>query len=182
MTEQDDLMLVRQCLEGNTKAFESIVDKYQKAIFNVAFRMVSDYDDAEDIAQSVFIKAFEKLATFNPKYKFFSWLYRMAVNESLNFLNQRKRLQELDKNFVSKTKRPDEAYDDIELSQNIQNALMHLKPDYRAILVLKHFEDFSYEEIGYVLGIPEKTVKSRLYTARQLLKDILLKKGIVTND
>lgn len=181
MTEPDDMILVRQCLQGNTKAFEAIVDKYQKTIFNVALRMTNDEQDAEDIAQSVFMKAFEKLETFNPHYKFFSWLYRMAVNESLNLINQRKCFQELDESFVSKEKTPEESYEQNEMTQNIEIALMHLAPEQRALIVLKHFQDLSYKEISYILDVPEKTVKSRLFTARHLLKDILLKKGLVTN-
>ncbi|MFQ5771566.1 MAG: RNA polymerase sigma factor [bacterium] len=182
MSEQTDVMLVMQCLEGNTRAFESIVDKYHKTIYNVALRMVNDHQDAEDITQSVFVKAYENLKSYNPNYKFFSWLYRMAVNETLNFINQRKRLEELNHSIISKNKSPSEKYDDIELSENIQNALMDLEIDYRVVILLKHFEEFSYKEISYILDIPEKTVKSRLFSARQLLRDIVVKKGLVAND
>ena len=78
MTEQEDLRLVEECLKGNTDAFGLLVENYQKAIFNMALRMVNDYDDAQDITQSVFVKAYGKLDGFNPKYKFFNWIYRDA--------------------------------------------------------------------------------------------------------
>ncbi|MFQ5798290.1 MAG: RNA polymerase sigma factor [Bacteroidota bacterium] len=178
MTEENDSVFVKQCLEGNTRAFESIVEKYQKTVFNVAFKIINDREDAEDIAQSSFVKAFEKLDTFNPKYKFFSWLYRIVVNESLNVLNQRKRLEGLDGRIISKEKTPEESYEDLETSENVEHALMDLAPDYRIVIVLKHFQNLSYRDIGHILEIPEKTVKSRLFTARQLLRNILLKKGI----
>lgn len=175
-------MLVRDCLEGNTKSFEGIIDKYQKPIFNVAFRLVNDFEDAQDITQSVFVKVFENLKSYNPKYKFFSWIYRMAVNESVNYLKRRKPREELEPNILSKEKTPDEHYDDIEMSERIGNALMYLPIDYRAVIILRHFEYFSYKEMSFILNIPEKTVKSRLFSARQQLKDILLKKGIVAHD
>jgi RNA polymerase sigma-70 factor (ECF subfamily) len=181
MSEQADAMLVTQCLEGNTRAFESIVDKYHKIIFNVALRMVNDHKDAEDITQSVFVKAYENLRSYNPSHKFFSWIYRMAINETLNFTKQKKRLEELNPSIISRDKSPSEKYDEIELRDNIQKVLMDLEIDYRVVILLKHFEEFSYKEIGYILDIPEKTVKSRLFTARQLLRDLVVKKGLVAN-
>ncbi|MFQ5708881.1 MAG: RNA polymerase sigma factor [bacterium] len=179
MVEQDDFSLVRQCLGGHARAFEKIVDKYQKTVFNVALRIVNDCQDAEDIAQTVFVKAYENLRAYNSNYKFFSWLYRMAINESLNFINQRRRFEPLDSNFVAKAKTPDQKYEQTELSQNIQDALMDLKIDYRVVIILKHLEGFNYKEISYILDIPEKRVKSRLFTARQLLRDLLIKRGLV---
>ncbi|UCE18695.1 MAG: RNA polymerase sigma factor [Gemmatimonadota bacterium] len=175
------MKIVQKCIEGNTNAFEHIVDKYQKPIFNGAYRMIHQYEDAEDVTQSVFIKAFENLRYFDPKYKFFSWLYRILVNESLNFINQRKRFTRYDSDILVKgaTLKKDQSL--IELHQDLQNALMDLKPDYRVLIVMKHFQDFSYKEMSDVLDVPEKTVKSRLFTARQLLKDILSKRGYVEN-
>lgn len=175
-----DYALVKHCLRGEPRAFEQLVDKYQKPIFNVAYRMVRDYDDAEDIAQNAFVKAYENLSAYNPKHKFFSWLYRMAVNEALNFLKQKNRLQGLSEDLQAGEQSPDKRYEEAELSESLHDALMELKVDHRAAIVLKHFEDLSYRDIGYILEIPEKTVKSRLFTARQLLRDILIKKGLVS--
>ncbi|NIS25637.1 sigma-70 family RNA polymerase sigma factor [candidate division KSB1 bacterium] len=165
-------------MNGNTQAFEAIVDRYQEPIFNAALRMVDDYDDAQDIAQLVFVKAFEKLNKFNPKYKFFSWIYRMVINESINFLSQRKQHEDLNVNLVAKERTPDQQFENLELSAKIQTALMALNIEYRAVVILKHFEGFSYKEIGYILDTPEKTVKSRLFTARQQLREVLVKQGV----
>ena len=181
MIEQDDLKIIEECLGGNTEAFEQIVDKYQKPIFNGAYRIINQYEDAEDVTQAVFVKAFENLRSFNPKYKFFSWLYRMLINESLNFINHRKRIEISDTETMRHKLNPQENHRAIDLSRDIQNALMDLKPDYRVVVVLKHFRDFSYKEMSTVLDIPEKTVKSRLFTARQALKDILVRKGFISN-
>lgn len=182
MIEKTDINLVQECLAGNTRAFESLIDKYQKTIFNIVYRMTDNYDDAEDITQSVFIKVYEKLSSFNPKYKFFSWLYRIALNESLNLMNQKKRLAELDADFITREKSSEEIYDDLELSERIQNALMEIELEHRVLIVLKHFEGFSYEEMAYILDISEQKIKSRLFTARQVLKDVLIKRGIVGHD
>ncbi|MCI0696748.1 sigma-70 family RNA polymerase sigma factor [candidate division KSB1 bacterium] len=181
MIESNDASLVKQCLEGDVKAFERLVDRHQKTVFNVALRIINDYAEAEDIAQTVFIRAYEKLASFDPKHKFFSWLYRMAVNESLNTLKQRKRITELDESFVSGDKTPEEHYEENEMTRQIEIALMRLDPEQRALIVLKHFQNLPYEEIGFIFDIPEKTVKSRLYSARQVLRTVLLKQGIVAN-
>jgi len=182
MSEREDIKHIEQYLNGDSAAFELLIDKYQKKIFKLAFRIVNDYNDAEDITQSVFIKAYEKLDTFDPKHKFFSWLYRIAINESLNFLDKKKHYEGIDQNMVSKERTPEETFYNIELNRNIQDALMNLKSDYRVVMILKHLNNLSYSEISQVLKIPEKTVKSRLFSARQLVKNILLKKGVNIND
>ena len=181
-TEPNDKELVERCLQGSEKAFETLVDRYQKVVFNVAYRMLDDYDAAEDITQTVFIKGFEKMRSFNPKYRFFSWLYRIAVNETLNYINQRKRLVELSPNIVSDRKSPEREYREAELSRKMEEALMELDPKYRIVLVLKHFRECSYQEMSVALQIPEKKVKSRLFTARQLLRLVLVERGIVGNE
>ena len=178
MDEEEDLLSVQRCLEGDRSAFGEIVDKYQKKMFNVVMRIVNDYDDAEDVTQAAFVKAYEKLGSFDPKYKFFSWLYRIAVNESLNLLNQRKNLEGLDESMVSTEKTPEERYNGIEASERVRDALLDLKLDYRTVIVLKHFQNLSYDEISYIIGVPEKTVKARLFTARFQLREILKKKGL----
>ncbi len=177
MMEVDDKALVQQCLKGSKIAFETLVDKYQKILYNLAYRLTGDFDDAEDITQCTFIKAFERLNSYNPKYKFFSWLYRIVINESLNFMKTKKRTETLHTYQTSTEKNPEQRYLEIELSDKIQAALMQLDPQYRILILLKHFRYCSYSEIADSLDIPEKTVKSRLYTARQLLKEELIKRG-----
>jgi RNA polymerase sigma-70 factor (ECF subfamily) len=183
-TENDDALLVRRCLRGEDAAFAVLVQRHQKAVFNLALRMLKDYQEAQEITQEVFIKAYEKLDTFDERFKFFSWIYRMAVNAALNRAKRRRRFDALaeDSDYASASPNPHEDYEESETDENVQRALMLLKPDYRAVLVLKHFEGLSYEEIGEALGIPEKTVKSRLFTARQMLKDVLLKQGYRFHD
>jgi RNA polymerase sigma-70 factor (ECF subfamily) len=180
MTDQDDLDLVEKTVGGQTAAFEGLVRKYQKVIYNVALRMSNDADDAADITQDVFVKAFHKLSTFDRRYKFFSWLYRIAVNESLNFVRSKKRFESLDDPERSVDVSSDDKTDDALLLRQVDQALMELKPDSRIVIVLRHFHDLTYQDMSRLLDIPEKTVKSRLFTARQMLREILTRKGIAS--
>ena len=174
MTSEDDKDLARRCLEGNARSFETLVDKYYKVLFNVALRMLNDAEEARDVTQGAFLKAYEKLATYDARYKFFSWIYRILVNEALNTLARRRPQEPLDDQQVSRRKGPDEEYEERRLSDEIGAALMRLSIDHRQVLVLRHFVGMSYGEMGTVLGLPEKTVRSRLYAARRVLSTILV--------
>jgi len=167
--DEQDRALVKRCLEGQRDAASGLVDRYQKRLFNVALRMLNNVQDAEDVTQTVFLKAFLKLRTYNPRYKFFSWIYSMTVNESLNMLKRRKPTVTLQDEFDIRAPgaAPDRA---AEVQDRVGRALMSLKPDDRAVVVLRHFVSFSYQEIADVLEIPVRTVKSRLYTARERLR------------
>jgi RNA polymerase sigma-70 factor (ECF subfamily) len=177
MTERTDEEIVRHCRAGDHGAFDQLVTRHQKTIFNMALRMVRDPDDAADVTQSVFVKVYENLDGFNERYKFFSWLYKIAVHESLNMLQHKKRFEGL--TGVEIGEEAEEGKDDasVEQERRIQDGLMMLKVEHRTVVVLKHMQGLSYEEIGRILDLPEKTVKSRLFTARQVLKEFLTKKG-----
>ncbi len=171
MTE--DLKLIQRFLSGDRRAFEPLVDRYQKTVFNVALRMVNNTDDAADITQNVFIKASEKLGSFNPKYKFFSWIYRIAVNESLNFVEASKKNERLSHELVADGKSPEDVLQDDHIAQSVEEGLTKLTDENRIVIILRHFQDLSYDEIGFILDLPVRTVKSRLFSARQSLKKIL---------
>ena len=173
----EDALLVRQSLEGDPGAFERLVDRYQKVVFSTILRMVNDKEEAEELTQAVFVKLYEKLSTFNPKYKFFSWLYRIVVNESLNYIKQRNQRENIDHLDLAGDHGPDERYEEREKTETVEEAVFRLSPDYRIVIVLRHFHDLSYREMSQILDVSEKTVKSRLFTARQLLRRILVKIG-----
>ncbi len=175
MVEQEDSALVRQCLDGNRAGFDTLVKKYIKPIYNLAFRMVSDRETAADIAQTTFVKAYENLRSFDLRLKFFSWIYRIAINESLNVLGKQRQTDPLSEELVSPEATPDEAYRDKERKEIIQGALMKLAPDHRSVIILRHYMDLTYAEMSATLGITEKKVKSRLFSARQQLRVILKK-------
>ncbi|HUI09649.1 MAG TPA: sigma-70 family RNA polymerase sigma factor [Bacteroidota bacterium] len=182
MTEPSDEDLVRQCRAGELKAFDMLVARHQRTVYNLALRMVRSGDDAADIAQTVFVKAYENLERFDPQYKFFSWLYRIAVNESLNAVEQKKRFEGLDGVDVAVEAAEEKDDETLRQEERIQSGLMLLSVDQRAVIVLKHMQGLSYREIAQVLDLPEKTVKSRLFSARQAFKDILKRKGRRRND
>jgi RNA polymerase sigma-70 factor (ECF subfamily) len=168
----DDHELVDRCLHGDVEAFAPLVARYQRPLFNLALRMVKDREDARDIAQTAFVKAYEKLGTFDPRHRFFSWIYRIAVNECLSFVTRRRREGPLPAELRSADD-PERSAEAGELALRIQEALMELSPDYRLVVILRHFLGLSYGEMSAVLLIPEKTVRSRLHTARQRLADTL---------
>lgn len=177
MVEDADRKFVEDCLKGDVNAFGSLVERYQQPIFNTVYRMVHDWDEAEELTQRAFVKAYENLEKFNVRQKFFSWLYRIAINETLNYLKQRKRLEPLQDGLVTKEKNPEEAYRSVELNENLRRALETLDLSLQILIVLKHFQGYSYQQISEFLDIPTKTIKSRLYAARQQLKEALEKLG-----
>lgn len=170
MTEPDDTDLINSCMQGDRKAFEGLLVRYEKPVFNAAFRMLNNSEDAKDVTQTVFLRAYENLDHFNPNFRFFSWIYRIALNETINCLNKRNRTEELAREPIAETEGPDDAADSDQRSKRMQAALMTIKTEYRTVIVLKHFLDCNYVEISEILEIPEKKVKSRLYSGRQMLK------------
>jgi RNA polymerase sigma-70 factor (ECF subfamily) len=174
--DEQDRALVRRYLAGQREAANGLVDRYQKRLFNVALRMLHNARDAEDVTQTVFLNVFLRLRTYDPKYKFFSWIYRMTVNESLNMLARRKPTVPLEDE--PDIRAPGGASDTAaEVQDQVGKALMRLNPDDRAVVVLRHFVSFSYQEIADVLEIPVRTVKSRLFTARDRLRLALREQG-----
>ncbi|HSN53923.1 MAG TPA: sigma-70 family RNA polymerase sigma factor [Candidatus Sulfomarinibacteraceae bacterium] len=171
-------MLVAACLRGDLLAFDELVERYETPLFNAAYRITGSIDDAMDATQTAFVRAFEKLHTFNPDYRFFSWIYRIVINQSLNLVGRRRDESALDHELPAAAGDPEAALDDSERARSLQAALLELGPEQRLVILLKHLEGFSYQEISELLGIPVKTVKSRLFTARQRLRLILNQRGV----
>ncbi len=170
-----DRALVRKFLDGERAAGDELVNRYHRSVFNVALRMLGNVQDAEDVTQTAFGNAFAALDSYDPRYRFFSWIYRMAVNESLNTQKRRRNVVSLDGSFDIPAAGVSQSAADAE--DRVGRALLELKPDDRAVVVLRHFVSFSYEEISDVLGVPVNTVKSRLFTARERLRQSLLLAG-----
>ena len=173
MSKTDDTQLIERCRSGDRKAFEALLAEYEKPVFNAAYRMLNSRDDAQDVTQTVFLKVFENIDQFDPSRRFFSWIYRITLNESINWLGKKNRLEPLTHEAAFEGKGPEQEVESASVSANVQAALMTIKSEYRSVVVLKHFLGCSYVEISDVLDIPEKKVKSRLYTARQQLKEAL---------
>lgn len=171
MSDTDDAADVARCLAGERNAYEAIVTRYQKGLFNVALRMLGNYEDAKDATQTAFIKAYEHLDSFNPEQRLFNWLYRILKNECLNSLRGRRPAEPVSLDLPAGNGA--DPVETRERHQAVQSALLTLSVEYREVVVLRHFTDLSYDEIAATLGIPAKTVKSRLYTARQQLGGLL---------
>ncbi len=177
MGNSRDQALIKRCQSGDRRALEELLQQYQRPVFNVALRMLGNTEDAADVTQTVFMKAFENLDRYDPEHKFFSWVYRIAINESINQINRGKQTEPLDESSAAINPGPAANAESAAVSRRVQKALMTLSEDYRLVIVLRHFSELSYREISTVLHIPEITVKSRLYSARQLLKDQLADTG-----
>jgi len=178
MSEPDDTKLMERCNNGDPQAFEMLLARYEKPVFNAAYRMLNSPDDARDVTQTVFLKVFEHLDQYDPKYRFFSWIYRITLNESINWLMKTNRMDALDGDTADTAGGPEHGASNEQLSEGMQAALKTISPNYRAVIVLKHLLGCSYQEISEVLEIPENKVKSRLYTARQLLQETLTERGL----
>ena len=170
-------MLVQSCLRGDREAFDELVDRYEGPLFNASYRITGSVEDAMDATQNAFVNAFEKLHTFDQSLRFFSWIYRIAINQALNLVGRRKPTADLDDNTPTAAPNPETAYRETEASNALVHAMVELAADYRTVIHLKHLEGFSYKEIAVLLEIPEKTVKSRLFTARRQLRLILTEQG-----
>lgn len=177
MNKPDDTKLIELCIKGDRKAFETLLIQYEKPVFNAAYRMLNNRNDASDVTQTVFLKVYENFGSFDPSRRFFSWIYRITLNESINWLNKQNGLEPLQQDTADKGKSPEQEVDSAQRSAAVQAALMTITTEYRTVIVMKHFLGCSYVEISEILDIPEKKVKSRLYTARQLLKDALTPTG-----
>jgi RNA polymerase sigma-70 factor (ECF subfamily) len=174
--DEDDRALVLRFRRGEREAFAALVVRYQGPVYNAAFWVVRRADDAADICQTAFLKAAERIDDYDPKYRFFSWLYRIALNEALNLVRARDREEELDEAVEwpsAEGDGPEAQLDAGRRSRRLHEALMKLSANDRIVVTLRHFSECSYAEIADILEIEEKTVKSRLFEARQRLRTLL---------
>lgn len=174
----DDEALVQRCLSGDTEAFGELVGRYERPIFNVALRMLRDREEARDATQNAFVKAWQHLDQFDRSRRFFSWLYRIAVNESLNRATRRRKTEALDETLEARTDGPEAQAARSEQALLVERAVEQLSDTYREVIVLRHWLDLSYDEIAEALHVPAKTVKSRLFSARAKLAEILASMGV----
>jgi RNA polymerase sigma-70 factor (ECF subfamily) len=168
---------VTRCLKGETAAFEPLVERYQRVLFGVALRLLGNYDDAKDATQNTFIRAYEHLDKFDPDRRFFSWIYRILVNECINLRRDRHVHEELATDVVEQHGTPADLFEHREMRARVQAAILALPMPYREVIVLRHFAELPYDEIAGTLGVSASVVKSRLFTARQRLAQMLFETG-----
>jgi RNA polymerase sigma-70 factor, ECF subfamily len=169
--EQD---LVQQVQEGIPGAFAKLVRRYEPSLKNSVYQILGDADATADVIQDAFISTYEKIHLYNPNYRYFSWVYRIAINGALNKVQRRKFSQAfVEKEFPCPGPAPDTRMETREREAFVKRALAALEFKYRVLLVLRHYLDLSYSEIAMFTGLPVSTVRSRLHTARVLLKEEL---------
>lgn len=165
--------LVRRASEGDAEAFEALVSKYQRYVYNLALSVLGNREEALDATQETFIRTWRALGSFRGDARFSTWLYRIAYRVSLTAATRRRDLSMDDISepaCASIGNLPEEAAERAINQQLLRNALMSLAPAYRTALVLYHLEDLSYEEIASVTGIPIGTVRTHLHRGRELLR------------
>jgi len=181
-----EMDLVRRAQRGELAAYDELVQRYQERIYATVYHMTSNHEDANDLAQDSFIKAFQALKSFKGGSSFYTWLYRIAVNKTINFLKQRKNrvhmsLNDLDFNtennpdlvalISDKTPRRDAGLK--ELQEKLNAALLKLSEPHRLVVVLHDVQGQSHEEIAQIMDCNIGTVRSRLFYARQQLQSLL---------
>jgi RNA polymerase sigma-70 factor (ECF subfamily) len=172
---------VQRCLAGDADAYADLVERYGGRVYNVALRITHDPDAAHDCAQDAFIRAYRALHQYDPAYPFGPWMFRIATNASLNFI-QRGRGREVTVEELPEDPEPPEAGPELttvrkEELQEVLEAMAELPPAYRAALTLRHMQQLSYQEVAEALGIPLGTVKTHLHRARAALKAKLAHRG-----
>lgn len=192
--KREDANLVDRCLKGEEKAFEELLVKYRGPVFSICMRMVKNQTDAEDLAQEVFIRTFNVLDRYNPSYPFSSWLYRITSNLCIDFIRRRRSgivsldepvagsEGEMSRQIPADTVDPGRDVENREMMEVLEQAIAGLPEHYRIIVLLRHQEQLSYEEISDNLGIPLGTVKARIHRARNLIKEIFAQRGLLDDN
>jgi RNA polymerase sigma-70 factor, ECF subfamily len=184
MTVTDDFTLIRSIQAGDHQAFESLVRRYQRQVANLIYLTMGNRDDVDDIAQEVFIRVYRSLSKFKFDASFFSWLYRITMNLCIDEIRKRKIRRVLSLDYLTednleknrKSKDYTMASDSVlteEKRQVIQSALQRLTPEHREVLVLREYQDLSYNEIAETLDLRLEAVKSRIFRARMELKSLI---------
>ncbi len=169
-----DEMLATEALTRG-EAFEELVRRYQNRIYSLAYRMTGDNVEAYDLTQEAFLRCYAALPSFNANLRFAPWLYRIATNLCINFL-QSSRVRkggadpDLALQMPDRSKQPDSLYEEKEQRQRIHEAILNLPAKYRAVVILRHMQDKTYEEIASILELPLNTVRTHLFRARELLR------------
>ena len=174
MDSPTDQGLAEQARRGETTAFGELVTRYQMSVFNVCYRLMGERRAAEDLAQEAFIRAYQRLHTFDPARPFGPWIRRVAANVCLNHLALHPPSvvsleDEYDEPFGADSDNPEAALEQAQSAEAVRAALLELPTHYRAAIELRHFQEMSYDEMAVTLKIPVSDVKSHLFRARKLL-------------
>jgi RNA polymerase sigma-70 factor (ECF subfamily) len=179
MVEPTDRDLVLRTRRGEVEAFGEVVKRYQQSVFNVCYRMLGERMEAEDLAQETFIRAYQRLETFDADRPFGPWIRRVATNTCLNHIQGQKPEsyeldEERDRSPVPSGEQPEIYLQGTQVAEEIRKAIISLPPHYHAVIELRHYQEMSYSEIADALELPISDVKSHLYRARRRLAKLLV--------
>jgi RNA polymerase sigma-70 factor (ECF subfamily) len=177
----EDHDLIAACLEGRTEAFGELVRRYQDRLFNAVSRFLDSAEDAQDVVQEAFLSAYQALDGFKGGSRFFTWLYRIAMNHAIDLKRRRRVLspfdplgqEDLHPAVVTDNNRPEQQAEQTEEKEKLHRALTKLSVEHRMVLILKDIEGMKYEEMAETLGVRIGTIRSRLHRARTELREIL---------
>lgn len=177
MIRMHDNELISQILKGNRNAFTFLVNRYQRLVVHVAGRIIQRQDELEDVCQEVFLKVYQNLGNYRNECKLSTWIATIAYNSGINYLRKYKKLDEVNPDDSAVLRNladfKTENYETTDLHRYIREQIELLPVHYRTVLTLFHLEEFSYQEIEQITGMPEGTVKSYLFRAKALLKEKL---------
>lgn len=183
-SSMDDSELINQILNGNMNAFTFLVSRYQKLVVHITGRLIQRQDELEDVCQEVFLKVYQNLGKYRNECKLSTWIATIAYNTSINYLRKFKKGDEVNPDdsaaLRNLTDLNSDDYEKTDLHRYIREQIENLPVQYRTVLTLYHLEEFSYQEIEQITGMPEGTVKSYLFRAKALLKEKL--KFVVDNN
>ena len=171
-----DEELVRLSQQGDLKAFGILVERYQKKVFTVAYSLVQDTDEAQDLTQESFVRAYSALESFRGTARFYTWIYRITVNLCMDHFRKQaveKAAMTHEQDEHQNPTTPDRVASQHEMSQAVRQAIRALPEDHRTVIIMREIEGLSYQEIAKVAGISIGTVMSRLFYARRKLREIL---------
>ncbi|HUX58792.1 MAG TPA: sigma-70 family RNA polymerase sigma factor [Bacteroidales bacterium] len=185
---KSDLLLVKEARKGNEKAFASLMNRYRDSIFFMLLKMVNNASDAEDLTIEAFGKAFRNLDLYTPKFAFSTWLFKIATNNCVDFIRKKQaspipydnfqdNLDNVTVNIQSDLPDPEESLINHQKIAALNDIVNQLKPRYKALIELRYYKEYSYEEISSELNLPIGTVKAQLFRAKTLLYNILIKSG-----
>ena len=179
--------LLAKAIAGREDSFEEIVRRYQRPITNYVYRMVGSYDAALDVTQEVFIKVYNSLDKYSSEYKFSTWLYRIAHNAAIDWMRRNSVVQQsleaenadgaYQLQIESPQPSPEQMRERSEWRQEIESVVKCLPTVYRELILLRHTQDLSYDEIAEVLNLPLGTVKNRLFRAREMMREMFVERG-----
>ena len=183
-----DNLLIEQCLKGQQSSFSELIDEYKNMVFSLSYKMTNNLQDAEDISQEVFIRVYKSLYNFNPNYKFSTWLYQLTLNicrdrfrkgkipsVSLDSPLNKDDQKDLRSIIPDNQNNPEDIIMGVEQTNFINDLITSLPLKYREVIILRHLKDLSYDEMSKILNISLGSVKTRLFRARELLKNKLKK-------